>query len=104
MARSNSPRAAHRRSVLDTLAAAKRAVTYLQNRWQITSTVYVPHPDGPAKSGTYRDRHPDEYPEAKALNWGMTVTDLDALIADLQALRQEAYTHYLETLSERTAS
>lgn len=102
MARSNSPRAVHRRHTLKTLNEAKRAVDRLRNWWTVTSKVYLLAEQRVPGSNTYqRDRKPGEYPEADPAYWAGTHAELDKLITELTALRDYAADQYFAVTADR---
>jgi hypothetical protein len=85
-----STNASARRNTLAIIASVKRHMKYLDGLWTIRGTVYEPHPDGPSKNGTYRDRRNDEYPENRQYDWAQTAIQLDKAIYELTALRDYA--------------
>lgn len=96
MARSNSPRAHLRRHVLDVLAAVRRETSVMQAWWTTTSRTYDLNERDGHGNVIWRDRRPEEYPEASVQTWRDTIVSLDDMITGLTILRDQAIDTYQE--------
>ena len=86
-----SPKASQRRYVLRDMKEVKAAVSYIQGRWNVGSSI---------PSGNWRKRRPDEYPEASPIEWRVLIGTLDAMIGRLEKVRREARVYLDQALTE----
>lgn len=89
-----NPRARHRRHLLEVVKETKRRLNTMQNSWTTPSHIYVPVEDRTNPSQWWRDRLPTEYPEDSPQEWARACTQLDAMIGELNELRDYCATQY----------
>lgn len=94
-----SPRASARRATWTALNEIKKTADNMRGWWVASGRVYVPAEERPADAPDqwYRDRRPEEYPEAQRRYWAGTVAGIDKMIMDLQALRETCVEEFNKT-------
>lgn len=103
MPRSNSPRAKHRRGILNFLTALKASANHLSARWTIEGTVYEADPRGPRFNSTARPRRADEYPEQDPQEWEKLAAAMDDLAKAASIMAEHARQMAAEVRAEGAA-